>query len=63
MEKLASYLDENGLTQTAFAALINVTPSVVSRYLGGKLTPRLAQAIAIEKATSGAVPVAAWGQE
>ncbi len=60
---LAAYRAENDLSQAAFAAMIGVTSSIVSRYEAGIVKPDLDRAIAIEKATSGAVPVGAWGQE
>lgn len=63
MEKLTSYLEANGISQSEFAARIGVTPSVVSRYCSKGVTPDLQRAIVIERVTSGAVPVAAWVKE
>lgn len=60
MEKLKSYRKARKLTQAGFAALIGVTPSVVSRYEAGLVSPDLPRAIIIEKATGGAIPAVAW---
>lgn len=35
MEKLATYLRDNHLTQKAFAARVGVTPGALSQWLGG----------------------------
>lgn len=59
---LARYLDEHGKrgTQLALATKIGVSEATVSRYAAGLRKPGLAHALAIEKATKGAVKVSAW---
>ena len=58
--RLAAYLDERGLTQTAFAALADVPGPQVSMWLSGRRCPGLASALKIERATEGAVPASSW---
>jgi len=52
---LADYLEQNGLTQAAFAARIDAHPITVNRWATGRVMPRRPQIEAIEKATAGAV--------
>lgn len=60
MEHLKLYLDHNGLSQKAFAAMIEVDPSVLCRYISGEVTPSLSAALRIKLATKGKVPVDVW---
>lgn len=58
--KLAKYLQNKGISQTAFAAEIRVTQVTVNRYVQDLRTPDLHTIWAIEKATNGAVSAADW---
>lgn len=62
MEKLASYLEANGETQSDFAARIGVDQSVVNKYLRQGVKPTIERALLIAKVTNNEVPVEAWGQ-
>lgn len=53
--KLHEYLSERGLTLEAFAKVIEVDVSTVSRYARGDRTPRPAIMRRIGEATGGAV--------
>lgn len=57
---LAAHLEKHRLTQSAFAVLVDVPSSMVSQWLSGARGPGLGYALAIEKATKGAVPASAW---
>jgi len=58
--KLATYLKETGTSRREFAKIIGVDHSVVSKYASGDAFPGLDNALAIEEATAGKVPVAFW---
>ena len=60
MEKLSAYLKEKGISQNAFARLVGIHPSVVSRYLNDGVKPTFDLAAKIESVTGGAVPLSAW---
>lgn len=60
MEKLRTYLSEQNLTSRAFAAQIDVDPSLVSRWLAGTTLPRPDRMWKIAQVTSGLVPMEAW---
>lgn len=55
--KLETYLTEQGIKPTAFAAEIGVAPSTITRLLRGERSPRLELMVAIKKATGGAVTI------
>jgi len=59
MSTLAEYLKAAGMTQSAFAAAVNVSQPTVNRWLGGA-KPSWEKAAEIERITNGAVPVSAW---
>lgn len=63
MEKLATYLASKGISQKQFAALVNIHPSVISRFLRGEAKPSLDTAFIIERATKGRVKAASWTSE
>ncbi len=60
MDKLRAFLDEEGLTQQAFAELIGRQQATVSRLLNRTALPSLSLAVRIEQVTSGRVPVSSW---
>lgn len=53
--KLAEYLSDNGLTQTAFAAKIEAAQVEISRFATGDRLPPWHKMLKIYKATKGAV--------
>jgi DNA-binding transcriptional regulator YdaS (Cro superfamily) len=60
MTLLANYLADHGLTQRAFAKLIDAPPPQISMWLSGRRRPGLDYALAIEQVTEGAVPAKSW---
>lgn len=60
MNKLAAYLSSTGLSQKQFADLANLHPSVVSKFLTGKVKPSLETAVSIERITRGKVKASSW---
>lgn len=60
-ELLAKYLEDNNKeTQTAFADRAGVSAQAVSGWLSGERWPDVTSAVAIARATDGAVPVESW---
>lgn len=60
MNKLQKHLEDNKIGRRDFADLIGVDQSVLSRFCRGLARPGLDKAVAIERATQGAVPAAYW---
>jgi len=60
MEHLAVYLDQHGITQSAFAGSLGTTQATISKFCRGVTRPSLDMAVKIERATGGSVPVASW---
>lgn len=58
MTQLQAYLTSQGLRQADFAAAIGTTQAHISRLARGTAVPSLTLAVAIERATGGAVPAA-----
>lgn len=58
--KLAQYLSDRGITQTAFAALMKVSQPTINRYALGERFPDRDMIWAIELATDGQVTPADW---
>lgn len=63
MNKLQKHLEDNKIGRRDFADLIGVDQSVLSRFCRGLARPGLDKAVAIERATDGAVPAAYWVDE
>lgn len=63
MNKLQQHLETNNIGRREFADQIGVDQSVLSRFCRGLARPGLDNAIAIERATAGAVPAAYWVDE
>lgn len=61
--KLQIYLEERGISQVFFAKKIGVNPTHLSRWIGGKATPRLNYILKIEEATDGLVTSKDWSLE
>jgi DNA-binding transcriptional regulator YdaS (Cro superfamily) len=60
MNPLVRYLDDTGLSQTAFAARLGFPLSNVNGWFKGHRKPCLEAALRMEKATGGAIPAGAW---
>ena len=60
MHILTKYRKEAGVSQRAFAELIGVDQSLISRWEAGANSPTLPVAFKIEAVTGGKVPAASW---
>lgn len=60
MTKLQEYLTRNDIRQSAFAVAVGASQATISKLASGSMRPGLDLAIAIERLTDGAVPVASW---
>jgi transcriptional regulator with XRE-family HTH domain len=58
--KLAAYLSENNLTETAFAQIVGVSQVTINRYVQGKRFPDPGIIIRIETLTGGKVAPSDW---
>lgn len=63
MNKLQHHLETNQIARRDFAETIGVDQSVLSRFCRGLARPGLDKAVAIERATDGAVPASYWVDE
>lgn len=62
MCNLQEYLNQNSITQRAFAERIGVGQGTVCRLTKKQITPTLRLALRIEKETGGKVPVQSWAE-
>ena len=60
MVTLAEYLATENISQEAFGLRVGVKQATVSRLASGVQRPGLPLAVAIERATAGAVPASSW---
>ena len=60
MNTLSDYLQETGIRQSDFADQVGVGQAMISRLARGLAGPSLPLALAIARATGGAVPVECW---
>jgi plasmid maintenance system antidote protein VapI len=60
MQTLGTYLEDNGIRQTAFAETVGRTQATISRIVAGDAQPSFDLAVSIERATGGKVPVWSW---
>jgi DNA-binding transcriptional regulator YdaS (Cro superfamily) len=60
---LKEIIDNSGQTQTAWAALLGISKGYLSDIVNGNRVPSLEVAVAIERATKGAVLAASWVPE
>lgn len=60
VNKLAEYLDDEGLSQADFARLAEIKAPLVSMIAGGRRGAGLKTALAIERATGGRIPAEYW---
>lgn len=58
--KLAKYLSDNKLTETAFAEILGVSQVTINRYIRGDRFPVREIILKIEDATGGQVSAADW---
>lgn len=56
----AAYLELNDIAKAEFAKAAKLTPVELSHFLAGRRVPMLAHAVAIEDASSGAIPCRSW---
>ncbi len=63
MNKLKQHLETHGISRKDFAEQIGIDQSVLSRFCNSLARPGLDKAIAIERATDGAVPASSWVDE
>lgn len=63
MNKLQKHLETNNIGRNEFAELIGVDQSVLSRFCRSLARPGLDNAVAIERATGGAVPASYWVED
>jgi DNA-binding transcriptional regulator YdaS (Cro superfamily) len=57
---LAEWIERNKIDPARIAKAIGVSVSAISHYCAGRRTPSLPIALAIERATLGAVPPESW---
>jgi plasmid maintenance system antidote protein VapI len=60
MMTLSRYLEENSVSQDAFAQRVKVKQATVSRLVRNSIRPSLDLAVRIEVETCGAVPAVSW---
>lgn len=63
MNKLNEHLKTHNIGRREFADLIGVDQSVLSRFCNSLARPGLDKAVAIERATDGAIPASYWVDE
>jgi DNA-binding transcriptional regulator YdaS (Cro superfamily) len=63
MPDIATYLVSTKTKQSALAAAVGVSRGYLSELVGGTKRPSLELAVAIERATAGAVPATSWVPE
>jgi transcriptional regulator with XRE-family HTH domain len=57
---LRSWMKRKGVTQAQLSEMTGIQQPLISKYLRGVQRPQLDNALAIERATNGDVPVEAW---
>lgn len=60
MRTLSEYLKDEEISQRAFARVIGVDPSIVSRLVSRSMRPSLDLAVAIERQTDGVILAVSW---
>lgn len=60
MSDLTDFLRDQGMSQRAFAEMVGVDRSIVSRLARREMRPSLELAFEIERATAGRVPAESW---
>jgi transcriptional regulator with XRE-family HTH domain len=57
---LAEWMSKTGATQVELSEATGIQQPLISKYLRKKQRPNVDNALAIERATKGAVPVETW---
>ncbi len=57
---LKAWRVKRGITQTELAKLAEISQVTVSLYESAQRTPTVANALALQRVTAGAVPVTVW---
>jgi len=60
MDRLHEYLAAHGIRQADFAMMVGATQATISKLIGGTVTPSLALALRIQRATNGSVACEHW---
>ncbi|MFD1199547.1 helix-turn-helix domain-containing protein [Brucella gallinifaecis] len=60
MEKLKTYLKDNGLSHDAFAKEVDATQATITRYVRGDRFPTPQMIVKIAKATNGEITASDW---
>ncbi len=60
---LSAYLEKHHLTHAGFADCAGTHRSQISRLVAGERGPSVPLALAVERATNGAVPVSSWAED
>lgn len=60
---LRDWMEKHGVTQARLSELTGIQQPLISKYLRGSQRPQLDNALAIERATEGAVPVEEWERQ
>lgn len=60
MANLTTFLAETNTSQTKLSEVLGISRSHMSLIVSGERKPSLDLALAIERATDGAVPVSSW---
>ena len=63
MTKLTTYLSETSTSQAKLSEALGISRSHMSLLVSGERKPGLDLAVAIERATDGAVPASSWVDE
>jgi transcriptional regulator with XRE-family HTH domain len=63
MTKLTTYLSEASISQAKLSEVLGISRSHMSLLVSGERKPGLDLAVAIERATDGAVPASSWVDE
>lgn len=63
MSKLTTYLSETSISQAKLSDALGISRSHMSLLVSGERKPGLDLAVAIERATDGAVPASSWVDE
>lgn len=60
MDRLRKYLEQERISQADFARLAGLSQPALSQYVSGVRRPNVDAALAIERASNGAIPMSDW---
>lgn len=60
---LREWMERNEITQVELSEKTGISQSLLSKYLRGNRGPKVHNALVLEKATKGQVPVEAWDRK